>query len=94
MDHRRRIAVETSITNAVNHAPFDYLLSTDLYDEFTERVLDLPVIAGHLPTIWITGKPEIYRTARYIGIDTGNGYRSQGGRLSCYYLEKDKAFYI
>lgn len=94
MDDRGRIAVELSINNAVRHAPFEYLLSTDLYDEFDEQDFDLPVIAGHLPTIWITGAPEIYRAKAYIGIDTGNGYRGQGGRLACYCLEEDKAYYV
>lgn len=49
------------------------------------------VVSGHTPTLTITGKAEIYKSANNICIDCGAVF---GGRLSCLCLETMEEFYV
>ena len=50
------------------------------------------IIVGHIPTLGLTGKPEIYHSANNIDIDCGACF--PGGRLACLCLDTMEEFYV
>lgn len=53
---------------------------------------DVFVISGHIPTLSITGKSEIYHSNNNICIDCGASFPN--GRLACLCLETMQEFYV
>lgn len=49
------------------------------------------IVCGHIPTLAITGKPEIYHCNNNICIDCAAAF---GGRLACLRLDDMKEFYV
>ena len=49
------------------------------------------IVSGHIPTLAVSGKPEIFRSHNNILIDCGTTY---GGRLACLCLDTMREYYI
>lgn len=88
-----KIDVISSIENAAEQELYNFLISNDIHYMPT-RQLDHMMIVGHVPNIFLErASYEIVRRKNLICIDSGAGYRSRGGKLCIYSLEKDQAYY-
>ena len=92
------INVIKSIEKAVKKDLYSFLISNDIHyiPSGDLKKLDRYMIIGHTPTIRINGDRscKIIRTPYYMDIDSGSGYRKDGGRLSCYCVDMDEEFYV
>lgn len=91
------IDIKASVCKAAKHSLWEYLLSDNIHRMGEYLRLDKKVIVGHTPTIYLRGnnyQASIYHTSRYIDVDTGNGQRQQGGKLSCFRLEDRREYYV
>ncbi|MCR5204220.1 MAG: metallophosphoesterase [Lachnospiraceae bacterium] len=97
-DEIGKILVVESIESAAQKDEYNLLISSDIHFWRHEQLemLDKYIICGHVPTYQLgqeyTGK--IMKTRKYIDIDAGAGYKSMGGRLSCYSIDDNKEFYV
>lgn len=92
------INVIKSIEKAVEKDLYTFLISNDIHyiPSGDLKKLDRYMIIGHTPTIRINEDRscKIIRTPYYMDIDSGSGYRKDGGRLSCYCVDTDEEFYV
>ena len=88
------IHIRGSIEAAVEENPLEYLLSDLIHHVSEKEKFDAYVVVGHVPTLRLTGKAGIFHEGRYTCIDTGNGWRENGGWLSCYCIDTKEEFYI
>ena len=65
-----------------------------MHPDWSRRYFDdesVYVVSGHVPTLSVTGKAEIYQNAGNIAIDCGACF---GGRLACVCLDTLQAYYV
>lgn len=88
------IDIEASVCAAVRENQEKYLISDDIHQVPNKLPFDKNIIVGHYPTIFLTrfGQARIFHHNKYIDVDTGNGQRDAGGRLSCLRLEDGKEY--
>ena len=88
-----QIDVPGSIEKAAQNELYNFLISDDIHYMPT-RQLDHMMIVGHVPNIFLEkASYQIVRRKNLICIDSGAGFRSQGGKLCFYNLEEDRAYY-
>ncbi|MGN0496389.1 MAG: metallophosphoesterase [Lachnospiraceae bacterium] len=94
----QKIDVVGSIEQAVCNDEFKYLTSNDLYYMPAGRLkcMDGYLIVGHIPTMKLNedSSCNLYRNNYYMCIDTGAGFRDNGGKMSFYRLDDGKVFMI
>lgn len=93
------IDLPLSISRAINENEFEYLISNDLFyiPGGTIKKFKQYLIVGHVPVIFNRDNNNSYKIVKndkYMCVDTGSGYRTQGGRMSAYRLEDGREFYI
>lgn len=64
--------------------------------EAEKKKLDTYMIVGHVPVFRLneTMTNMFYRTRYYMDIDSGSGFREQGGVLGCYCVTTDEKIYM
>ena len=64
--------------------------------EAEKKKLDTYMIVGHVPVFRLneTMANTFYRTRYYMDIDSGSGFREQGGVLGCYCVTTDEEIYM
>lgn len=88
-----KIDVLCSIEKAAKEELYNFLISSDIHYMPT-RQLDQTMIVGHVPNIFLEkASYHVLRKKNLICIDSGAGYRTQGGKLCIYNLEEDEAYY-
>jgi len=78
------------------HEPYEYSISSDLYQLPDTVRFDKRLIVGHVPVMSgyvFEPVPYIYEQREYIDIDCGCGFRREGGRLACMRLEDGRIWY-
>lgn len=77
---------------------YSFLISDDLHyiPSSDLKKLGRYLIVGHKPTFRINEdySCKVIQTPYYMDIDSGSGYRKDGGRLSCYCAETEGVFYV
>jgi hypothetical protein len=98
IEDKNGIDVVRSIEAAVANNEFEYLITNDLLFAPQKVIGNLKqfLVIGHIPVIFINddGANKIIRRKNYMCIDSGAGYRKQGGKMSAYRLDDDKEFYV
>ncbi|WMC93915.1 calcineurin [Kineothrix sp. MB12-C1] len=92
------IDIVRSIERAVQEDEFDYLISNDLH-YVPARLIDrinMFVIVGHVPVMSINddNSYKIVHKKKYMCMDTGSGYRKDGGKISMYRIDDNTEYYI
>lgn len=92
------INVVRSIEKAMEVHLYSFLICDDLHyiPSSDLKKLDRYLIVGHKPTFRINEdySCKVIQTPYYMDIDSGSGYRKDGGRLSCYCAETGEIFYV
>lgn len=92
------INVKQSIERAVACNRYRYMIGMDLHQipEAEKKKLDTYMIVGHVPVFRLneTMTNTFYRTRYYMDIDSGSGFREQGGVLGCYCVTTDEEIYV
>ena len=89
-----KIDVERSIKKGLELDEYKFLISSDIHIMPTVQLSEY-MIVGHVPTIFLDDESyEILRKKNLLCIDSGSGYRKQGGKLSLYKLDDDSVMYI
>lgn len=73
-----------------SYAPEELIFERHDYD--FEYFNSIYTIAGHTPTLELSGKPEILKFGHNINIDCGATF--EGGRLACLCLDTMEEFYV
>ena len=74
------------------YTPDELLLYRGDYDTRHFEDESIYIVSGHTPTLYISGKPEIYKSCGNICIDCGAFI--EGGRLACLRLDDLEEFYV
>ncbi|NCC42112.1 MAG: hypothetical protein EOM18_00690 [Clostridia bacterium] len=89
------VKVKESITYAMQKDSYAYLISNDLYYMSDDMKLDHYLVAGHYPYMLRHAEVgKIYKNEKFLGLDAGNGYRSDGGKLAVYRIEDGRVWYV
>lgn len=98
VEQEDQISVIASIEKAIRQNEFAYLVSEDLhYISGRQRNrLDRFLIVGHVPAMKLNEDKscKIVHNDRYLCIDSGEGFRNEGGKLSAYRVEDEAEFYV
>lgn len=94
---REAFDVEQALSCWIQEFPWEYMVSSDLY-ELPETVrFDKRLLVGHVPTISgyaFEPVPYILERREYLDLDCGGFMRREGGRLACLRLEDMRVWYI
>lgn len=75
-----------------------YMNGRDIHyiPESDRRKFDSYLILGHVPTFTLNEdiSNKFYRTKTYMVIDSGCGYKDQGGTLGCYCVDTNEEIYL
>ena len=97
MTGRTVFNIERAVAWWSTYMPWDYSVSSDIYDLPEEVSFDKKLLVGHVPTISgfvFEPVPYIYQKREFIDLDCGCGYRDMDGKLACMRLEDEKIWYI
>lgn len=88
-----KVDIKQTIEKSIKYNEFNYLISSDIHYIPAGIKFDRYLIVGHHPTIKY-GENKIMKNKRYMNIDCGNGFREDGGKLSCICLDTKQEWYI
>lgn len=89
--------IEKAVDWCSKKMPWEYSVSSDLYNLPGTMRFDKRLLVGHVPVMSgyaFDPIPYILQRREYIDLDCGSGYREQGGKLGCLRLEDMRTWYV